>query len=122
MPPSFFVDAGRASAQDPDGMTAYASLLYFDRGGAWDVQRVGHGQVYVDALKEYANLVIGLYGAAAGIPMSVILDITNWKAGSSSFAPGTVYDPVYTHTPDRIVYDIKTCYGLVTSGRIGPSP
>ena len=26
------------------------------------------------------------------------------------FGPNTVCDPVYTHTPDRIIYDIRTGY------------
>jgi hypothetical protein len=107
---------------DPTGLTQYAFLYAFDRGGLWDVQRVGPDQVYVDAFKDFANVAIGLYGAAAGIPQSNLLSITNWRAGTSTFAPDTRYDPVYTNTPQRIVNDINAGYGLVQSGRIGPSP
>jgi hypothetical protein len=54
---------------------------------------------------------------AAGAPQWGVL----YSREGSTIRVAKQYDPVYTNTPQRIIYDIKTGYGLVNSGRIGPS-
>lgn len=66
--PRFFVEAGRVAALDPNGIQPYANLLLFDRGAAWDVQRVGPNRTYVDAFKDFANVAIGLYAGRGRHP------------------------------------------------------
>lgn len=69
----FFMDQGLAAAEadrvpDGAGMTALSGLPYFHRGGDWDIQRIGPDGEFVSAYRDAANVAIGLYGAAAGLP------------------------------------------------------
>lgn len=121
--PNFFVDAGlAAAAADLDGTGVYAGLAAFIHGGPLDVQRVGPRAVYVDAFKDFANVAIGLYAAAAGIPQDATLFFANkYAALKSGFSAKQKMDPTYPNMTDYGVYDIKLGYQLYQSGLIGPS-
>jgi len=57
-----------------------AQLAKFGYGGPWDAQRV-QGQ-FVDDYRDYATIAIGLYMAAAGVPIDMALQIEmNMPAG-----------------------------------------
>ena len=88
--PRIFVDCGLAAAQakqevdqyrenSPDTPvlldTAAAELSRFFTGGPWDAQRVDG--VPVRQYRDYATVAIGLYGAAAGIPLDEMLGQEN---------------------------------------------
>ena len=65
--PHFFVDMGMGmAAAGPE--TAYAGLVNFGIGQAWDLQRVGSDRLFVGAFTDFSNVAIGLYGASAGCP------------------------------------------------------
>jgi hypothetical protein len=127
----FFVDQGIEAAYsqpaiftDTPGMTAFVTLANFYPGGIWDIQRVGpSGQyVYVSAFRDAANVALGLYGAAADLPQSVVLEIANQVARfSSNFAKNDPRAKNFTHLPQRDVDDIKQGYALFRSGRIKSS-
>ena len=67
--------------------------------------------------RDYANLVIGLYFAAAGIKFEdgMWFADTYAKYSSSFHEP---MDEIYTHLPKRDVLDMKMGYDLYESGRI----
>lgn len=127
VPPSFFVDAGKAAVaadafSDVPGMTSRVQLLNFGQGGPWDVQRVGSDKLPTPAFVDYATIGIGLYGAAAGIPPNEMLTYENWYAGlNSHFDEKVERDSTYTNLPKRNVDNTKLGYHLYESGRIGPS-
>src|SRR6185312_6260373 len=84
----FFVDQGLAAANsepgvfsDEPGTTAFANLVNFEPGAAWDIQRVGQDGQYTAAFRDAANVALGLYGASAGLSQSVVLEIANQAAG-----------------------------------------
>jgi RHS repeat-associated protein len=120
--PKFFVDLGVAMARDPNGISAYAGLYDFARGGSLDVQRVGPPGVFVPAFVDFANVAIGLYAAAAGIPQETTLSIANRYAATSVFAPRAVRDPTYQNLRIENAFDIRLGYQLVYTGRIRPTP
>ena len=80
-------------------------------------QRVdGH---FVDEYRDYATIAIGLYMAAAGVPMRIALlvqDIYAWR--KSTFDPKETVDAVYNHLPVRNVRNTELGYELYRSGRI----
>lgn len=127
VPPGFFVDAGRAAAaadaaSENPGMTSRAQLWNFRQSAPWDVQRVGPNRLQTPAFVNYATIGIGLYGAAARIPLDEMLTYENWYAGLFSRYPAdTDYDPIYTHLPRVNVDNTKHGYQLYESGQIGPS-
>jgi hypothetical protein len=113
--------AGDAFSDAP-GNGSRAGLLNFGQGQPWDIQRVGSDRLPTPAFIDYATVGIGLYGAAAGIPVGEILSYQNTYAGLfSRFAPNTVYDSTYTNLPARNVFNTNRGYELYNSGRIGPS-
>jgi len=70
---------------------------------------------------DYATVGIGLYGAAAGIPVDEILTYQNaYAAGRSDFKKARM-DPIYTNLAERNVFNTKLGYQLYQSGRIGQS-
>ena len=89
-------------------------LLNFDRGAAWDAQRIGgqNRKEYVN----YATIAIGLYAAAADISRTQILEIENLRARTSQFARDTTYDTVYPYLPVQNVKNTDTGYQLYRLG------
>lgn len=83
-----------------------------------DVQRVDGDLLPTKAFVDFANVGIGIYAAANNLPLDGVLSIGDRVAANSTFAPGTTFDPVYTHTPLSNVWDIKLGYSLVTSGQL----
>lgn len=102
-----------------DEINSYSALAFFKIGGPWDWQRVGPDRVFVQEFRDFASVQIGMYAAAANIPMENVLAISDWYASKfSTFRPGTVYNKVYTHLPDLNVYNERLGYDLVKSGKI----
>ncbi|MFI5023553.1 MAG: hypothetical protein ACHQRJ_18130, partial [Alphaproteobacteria bacterium] len=72
--------------------------------------------------RRYPTVAIGLYGAAAGIPIETLFIIQdNYAWIKSRYPEGTVYDETYTHLPERNVGNTELGYELYKSGKIGPS-
>jgi RHS repeat-associated protein len=127
VPPSFFVDAGRAAVtndafSDSPRSGSLAGLLNFGQGGPWDVQRVGSDRAPTPAFVDYATVGIGLYGAATGIPAREMLAVEHAYAAQFSNFGNAQPDSTYTHLPARNVFNTNLGYQLYQSGRIGPSP
>jgi len=128
MPPSLFVDKGVAAAAalqntPPDASIDQVTLdhIQFRQGGALDAQRVNG--VVVDQYVDYATVGIGLYSAAAGVPLEQTLATENTYAAlvHSRYIHGEEMDDTYTFLPKRNVGNTKIGYDLYNSGRIGPS-
>ena len=112
--PRFFVDAGQ--------IYGMAGLINFRQGGSWDLQRVGPEGKFVGDFTDFATVAIGLYGAAASIPLDVLLTIQDrYAAGHSNFGSAKM-DDKFTHLPEVNVRNTRLGYDLFASGRIGPSP
>jgi hypothetical protein len=61
----------------------YSELKNFQRWEKWDAQRVaGH---FDERYRDFSTVAIGLYAAASGIPLPVILRIQNTYAATSKF-------------------------------------
>jgi len=96
-------------------------LLRFGQGGPWDAQRI-QGQVVSD-YRDYATIAIGLYMAAAGVPIQFALSLENGYAFlHSNFDPMEPKDEVYTYLPKRNVRNTEIGYELYESGRISARP
>jgi hypothetical protein len=129
MDPHFFVDKGLEAAaafQDPESGNAWGgfpqiatSLPNFQQGAPWDARRVNG--IVVRQYVDYATVAIGLYGAAAGIPIDRILTIQNQYAHDHPRPPGQETDETYRFLPKRNVANTRLGYDLYNSGRIGPS-
>ena len=125
--PHFFVDQGRAAADFDErglgpGLMGVAGLANFRQLGPWDIQRIGSDVQPTKPFIDSANVVIGLYGAAAGLPQEVTLQIANQRAKQTSdFGPNANMNSTYPHLRNENVYDIQEGYRLYESGRIGPS-
>ena len=70
------------------------------------------------AFIDYATVVIGLYGASAGIPINEVLTYQNAYAGRHSKFGNVVMDPIYNNLPARNVVNTQMGYQLYLSGRI----
>jgi hypothetical protein len=96
------VSASQAIAADP---------ILFSQNGYWDFQREGgafHPE-FIDA----STVAIGLYNAAAGVPLSTILTIeNNYAASHSNYPAGTIMNSTYTHLPERNVQNTIIGYQL----------
>jgi hypothetical protein len=112
--PHFFVDAGQIFGS--------AGLANFRQGGPWDLQRVGPDRTFVKDFTNYSTVAIGLYGAAAGIPLDTLLAIEDSYAASHSDFGSAERDSKYTHLRAENVWNTRFGYELYSSGRIGPSP
>ena len=92
-------------------------LLNFRHNGKWDAQRVD-GK-FVSPYRDVATINIGVYGAAAGIPQSMMLSIENaYAARYSHFGVNEKMDSVYTSLPVINVFNTMTGYGLVTDRKL----
>jgi RHS repeat-associated protein len=128
-PPGFFVQKGQEALQMENaliktanfsGQVQFLELANFRIGQDWDVQRVGGDHFITMAFRDYANVAIGIYAAAAGIPKDLILNISELGAvtGGSKWRPDTVMDSTYTHLPMQNVFDISLGHDLYTSGQL----
>jgi hypothetical protein len=93
----------------------------FRQGGPWDVQRIGSDRDPTHKFIDYATVGIGLYGAAAGIPIDELPFYQNLYAAHHSDFGDVERDPVYTHLAQRNVKNTRRGYELYNSGQIGPS-
>lgn len=132
LPPEMFVNEGLAfnfkekfAAAQQNGLDAQllviadlaAQLAKFGHGGSWDAQRV-QGQ-FVEDYRDYATIAIGLYMAAAGVPIDMALWIENeYARWRSNFDPDEQKDSVYTSLSTRNVRNTQIGYELYQSGRI----
>jgi hypothetical protein len=131
MPPEMFVSEGQAIRdkfnaalkQDSGLLLSQAIAELFDKlrqfgqGGVWDAQRIQG--LAVDEYRDYATIAIGLFAAAAGLPIQIALQIQNVYAFIwSNFDPQEQKDEVYTNLPKRNVRNTEIGYELYESGRI----
>jgi hypothetical protein len=94
-------------------------LSNFKHGGPWDAERISSEQAYVGEYHDPANMFIGLYMAATGVPQNDGLLIADTYARLfSSFEEPK--DATYTHLSQQDVADVKMGYDLYWSGRIRP--
>jgi hypothetical protein len=132
LPPETYIGEGRlstlgaviaASEQTEQGepgplaglpVAIATALTPFRQGGSLDAERY-QGQ-YVTDYRDYANIAIGLYMAAAGVDVDDALSIANAYAAIFSHFHEQM-DDVYVHLPERDVRDIKRGYELYNSGR-----
>lgn len=133
LPPEMFVREGlairdkfnEALKQDSGLLLSQATaelidqLRQFGQGGIWDAQRI-QGQA-VDEYRDYATIAIGLFAAAAGLPIQIALQIENVYAYLSSNFDEQM-DEVYTNLPRRNVRNTEIGYELYQSGRIVVTP
>jgi hypothetical protein len=123
--PHFFVDEGE-STRAWTGLPSLAgplSGLNFDRGGPWDVQRVGPTKQFVGIFTDFANTAIGLFGASARIPQGALLFMANQKAGSSHHSgPGASPAPGFSSLSTRDADDVRHGYELYNTHAIARSP
>ena len=93
-----------------------------DFGFSGDMQRVGSDKLPTDEFIDFSTVAIGLYGAAAHLPLEQVLGLENWYASHfSNFGPVSP-DKTYTSLPYRNVYNTINGYKLYQSGKIGPTP
>jgi len=127
-PPEMFVQEGLAARNAFFGLTrlgavALAVAMFVERaakfgqGGPWDAQRI-NGQ-NVDEYRDYATIAIGLYMAAASVPMEIALLVENeYARRHSEFDRDEPKDAVYRYLPKRNVRNTEIGYELYRSGRI----
>ena len=96
---------------------ATSPLANFGQGHVWDVQRY-QGTTNL-AFRDAASIYIGIYGAAAGIPLPMMQSIQNdYAFYKSKFAPGTTMDTTYGSLPAINVTNVQIGYQLVEKGLI----
>jgi hypothetical protein len=127
-PPEMFVREGLAARSAFFGLTRLGAVSLavamfveraaeFGQGGPWDAQRI-NGQ-NVDEYRDYATIAIGLYMAAALVPIEIALLVENeYARGHSEFDRDEPKDAVYTYLPKRNVRNTEIGYELYRSGRI----
>lgn len=121
--PHFFVDEGEdtRSVIGLPTIVGALSALNFDRGGPWDTHRVGSNRQFVGLFTDFANVAIGLYGAAARIPQWMMLFVADQKAQSSNYG-GVPTFAGYSHLSARDGADISLGYSLFNTHAIGRTP
>ncbi len=113
LPPSFFVEQGeRLRHYPPEALLTLLALdlARFRQGGSWDAQR--HGGRFVGEWVDYATVAIGLYAAAAGMPLDWILRIQDEYAKRYSNFGNVPMDAVWTHLPERNVRNTRMGYDM----------
>jgi hypothetical protein len=97
-----------------------AGPILFSQNAYWDFQRGGsqNGKINHPEFFDASNVVIGLYNAAAGVPLSVTLtEQNNYARFKSRYKPGTSMDKTYTYLPARDVRNTIIGYELANSIR-----
>jgi hypothetical protein len=127
-PPEMFVQEGLAARNAFFGLTRLGAVSLavamfveraakFGQGGPWDAQRI-NGQ-NVDEYRDYATIAIGLYMAAASVPIEIALLVENeYARRHSEFDRDEPKDAVYRYLPKRNVRNTEIGYDLYRSGRI----
>lgn len=121
LPPTFFVEQGeRLRNLVPEVLLTQLAmdLVKFRHFRPWDAQRMD-GEFF-DEWVDYATVAIGLYAAAAGMPLDGILRIQDEYARWFSDFKDAKRDPVYRHLRVDNVRNTRLGYELYHSGRIGP--
>src|ERR1700751_380631 len=96
-------------------------LLPLAPGGPLDAQRFDW--THVRDYRRYQNIMIGVYGAAAGTSKEDVLSLIDLYAWPNSrFHEKETLDEVYTHSAAQDVRDTKLGYELYRSGRIRLRP
>jgi hypothetical protein len=139
MPPERYVQAGLAnpfsgaalsalmSPQDQvgpwDSTPAVARAIFYSLmapvspGGALDAERFDFARVR--DYRHCLNIMIGVYGAAAGLDQNDVLStVDDYAVHFSRFGADERLDDVYTHSAKQDVEDTKRGYRLYQSGRI----
>jgi hypothetical protein len=99
----------------------YSLLLPVSPGGSLDAERFDFSRV-ID-YRHYLNIMIGVYGAAAGLDQDDVLStIDDYAVNFSRFGANEDKDRVYTHSAKQDVDDTKRGYELYQSGRIRLRP
>jgi hypothetical protein len=92
-------------------------LLPLAPGGPLDAERFDW--TYVRDYRHYQNIMIGVYGAAAGMSREDVRSLVDlYAAVVSHFRAKEFLDEVYTHSARQDVEDTKLGYALYQSGRI----
>jgi len=127
-PPEMFVREGLAARSAFFGLTRLGAVSLavamfvelaakFGQGGPWDAQRI-NGQ-NVDEYRDYATIAIGLYMAAASVPIEIALVVENeYARRHSEFGRDELKDAVYRNLPERNVRNTEIGHELYRSGRI----
>jgi hypothetical protein len=141
LPPELYAQAGftirswantliglkqEAIPDDPDvanaqsmALAAVASkiLLPLAPGGPLDAERFDWS--YVRDYRHYQNIMIGVYGAAAGMGREDVLSLVDLYATIvSEFRANEPKDEIYTHSAKQDAEDTRLGYELYQSGRI----
>jgi hypothetical protein len=109
--------------ENPETLMAMAVkiLLPLAPGGPLDAERFDW--TYVRDYRRYQNIMIGVYGAAAGMSEEDVLSLIDLYAWPiSHFREKEGLDDVYTHSARQDVGDTKFGYELFRSGRIRLKP
>jgi hypothetical protein len=86
-------------------------------GGVLDAERFDW--TYVRDYRHYQNIMIGVYAAAAGLPVDDVLKLVDaYATPISGFSTKEKLDTVYAHSARQDVEDTKFGYALYQSGRI----
>jgi hypothetical protein len=134
LPPELYAQAGfsvRSWAEDfdalrssnlqdnPEVLATIASkvLLPLAPGGPLDAERFDW--TYVRDYRHYQNIMIGVYGAAAGMSREDVLSLVDIYATIvSEFRANEPKDEVYIHSAKQDAEDTRFGYELYQSGRI----
>lgn len=106
------------SNQPSDAISAGPFL--FSQNGYWDFQRGGSkdGKINHPEFVDASTVVIGLYNAAAKVPLEVLLNEQNQYAHfRSHYGRNVPMDKVYTHLPARNVRNTIIGYQLAANIR-----
>src|ERR1700722_5617797 len=107
---------GEFAAEGASPLTAAAlALLPLAPGGPLEAERFDW--TYVRDYRHYQNIMIGVYGAAAGLSSDDVLSLVDLYARFVSDF-GEPKDEVYTHSAKQDVQDTKLGYRLYQSGRL----
>jgi hypothetical protein len=110
--PHYFTEKG-----NEDGiLLGMANLPRFAQGAPWDSQR--NAGAFTAAFTDDANVNIGLYASAAGIPQSVLLNRADKYAKDHSNFGDAPRDSAYPHMRKENVFDIRAGYSLQSSNAI----
>jgi hypothetical protein len=136
LPPELYAQAGlsvRSWAEDFNALRpkvlpnspevlatiAYKILLPLAPGAALDAERFDW--TYVRDYRRYQNIMIGVYGAAAGMSREDVLSLVDLYATIvSEFRANERNDEIYTHSAKQDAEDTRLGYELYRSGRIRP--
>lgn len=117
LPPAYFVEQGERLRQlPPEVLLTHLAmdLAKFRQFRPWDAQRMD-GEFF-DEWVDYATVAIGLYAAAAGMPIDWILQIQDEYARRNSRYVGQPMDPLFKHLPQRNVRNTQLGYELYRNG------